>query len=490
MIFNFIINLSFGFQRNLLNFQDIVMRTELLSEILEKYLLDQESVIFFNIKTTNGTLGNYTIKEAYFLSNLAKIRPVIVYKGLNQSNVDRLSDMGNEMKQPSTTKSYLSITAYKPHLLNSLKYFSKINTNGKWIFIVAMKSEDVKDVFIKAWQDYQMSNIMFIFEKSYNKFHIAMFNPFDRSESSYGKFYEIEINKKNLNSILNLIEEFSRRYGRKIINYELKKLTVFGDGGFNSILDNQMEDLFDFAMKIKMKNIQIGQLTFKTINLRAEISVVDRGEVDIMISNRLVYPYGMKNITFLYPVYRTTLYYITRKHERLISQLNFHVLGAYDMKFKIIYILLFLTMVSIIHSQMNNNISESFLIIISILSLVSLPLSKLKIKKSHQRITIGFLWIFAVIVCGAFQGRIVSKLNHDEEVKEINSLKELVESNYSLTAITIVPNPLKPHFSGEHISEIYKKLYQRTQVSYNISDESISLNLEKTNHALLSEFIN
>jgi hypothetical protein len=317
-----------------------------------------------------------------------------------------------------------------------------------------------------------------------------MFNPFDRSESSYGKFYEIEINKKNLNSILNLIEEFSRRYGRKIINYELKKLTVFGDGGFNSILDNQMEDLFDFAMKIKMKNIQIGQLTFKTINLRAEISVVDRGEVDIMISNRLVYPYGMKNITFLYPVYRTTLYYITRKHERLISQLNFHVLGAYDMKFKIIYILLFLTMVSIIHSQMNNNISESFLIIISILSLVSLPLSKLKIKKSHQRITIGFLWIFAVIVCGAFQGRIVSKLNHDEEVKEINSLKELVESNYSLTAITIVPNPLKPHFSGEHISEIYKKLYQRTQVSYNISDESISLNLEKTNHALLSEFIN
>lgn len=466
--------------------KNISINTTLLEIILQKYLSDQESISFFNLKMTK-IIRNSTMTETSFFNVLERIKSIYIFKNIDQKLVNRINDMGDELKQPSVTKAYITVTSSKELLSENLKYLTQINSNGKWIFALGfMSSSDVEEILTKAWE-HKMSNILAVSEKV-GEYFVTMYNPFDRSENSVGKFYEIKISEKYLGDIISLMNNFSKRYGRKISNFHMVKAKLDDFHNFGSFADRQMEELFEFVMKTRMNCIALGATLgtkFDNGTLTGDLKLIYEGKVDIVFVNRLVAVYGTKNSTFLNPIAEADMLFIIKKHKKDISRLDFHVICSFDKYFRVIYIFIFITLVAIIHSQTGFELSESLIKVVSILSLVSLP-SLWRMNQTHQRFTIGFLWIFSVIVCGAFQGLVVSKLNSDETFREMNTLSELVNSEYDLKMMTHVQDPFKP-VDGRYINDVYRKLHEKTMHLDDFSAEMIESVLERPNQALLSE---
>jgi hypothetical protein len=184
---------------------------------------------------------------------------------------------------------------------------------------------------------------------------------------------------------------------------------------------------------------------------------------------------GSKNCAFLTPVTCVHLNYITKKAPKLHPLLDFLVLQAFDSKTKIVYAISVLAtivswyLLSVFRETVEieskrTGIIELFLIAVSIQTSVSASVRGLK--SLQHRIFLVVLLILALVMCNAFQGLIVSRLTQPPRSDDINTLEELIQRNFSLKAMVLIPNLFKPNEEESNVNEIQKQLYKRQRSNF------------------------
>lgn len=134
-----------------------------------------------------------------------------IWKITNNANKLEFHDMGAGIEDPSINKSYMVFVDLMETFFKFLFKFTKINSNGKWIFIFDNHTvEDVTLVFEEAWNKYTMLNILGVLVID-QKLQFCLYNPFQfnskgvRGVFHYFEFYEWnkadEIYKDRLNNL-------------------------------------------------------------------------------------------------------------------------------------------------------------------------------------------------------------------------------------------------------------------------------------------------
>jgi hypothetical protein len=185
---------------------------------------------------------------------------------------------------------------------------------------------------------------------------------------------------------------------------------------------------------------------------------------------------GSKNCAFLTPVTCVDLNYITKKAPKLPPLLDFLMLQAFDSKTKIVYAISVLAtivswyLLSVFRETVENEskrtgIVKLFLIAVSIQTSVSASVRGLN--SLQHKIFLVVLLISALVMCNAFQGLIVGRLTQPHRSDDIKSLEQLIQRNYSLKAMVLIPNLFKPNEDESKVNEIQKKIYQRQHSNFN-----------------------
>lgn len=98
-----------------------------------------------------------------FYNRFTKIQEVAIETWKITSNPDELEfhDMGKGIRSPSTVSGYIVFVDHIERFLGYLVKFSRINSNGKWIFLFNFQTfKEVELVFEQAWIRHKMLNIL------------------------------------------------------------------------------------------------------------------------------------------------------------------------------------------------------------------------------------------------------------------------------------------------------------------------------------------
>lgn len=232
---------------------DATQRWMLLESIIRKFVGNQASISIFDIDNTDILSRRKSVLHRI----INAITPVYVYKGLNESLARKITDMGDELEVPSTSKSYVVMSASTNLVARKLKCFASINTNGKWIFtLVLVDSADVDALLIKAWNEFKMANIFVIFSDIQSNLFVKSFNPFRLRENQHGTFFNEAVNMETLSKILRKVDGIYDKKVRNLQNYPLKATMFKETSDQNEILDMEMKKIFE---KILNTNFTIFQ---------------------------------------------------------------------------------------------------------------------------------------------------------------------------------------------------------------------------------------
>lgn len=228
---------------------------EHVERILRPLLKHQDSVTVFKVIPDNSLtlLKNHDAA----LQMIQSLVPVKVFDGIDESVVSMFHDMGDEYNSPSTIKSYFVLTDSTEELNQNLKFFSKINTNGKWIFaLIGVNSRQVELLLMEAWNVHKMTNILALFSDKHSKTFIKSYNPFNRSGSEFGSFWTSELNNETI-SMVDQIKNILQRKVTNLQNYPLKASIYPNKFQHNQILDETMKEVFEKALNIRLVLVHI-----------------------------------------------------------------------------------------------------------------------------------------------------------------------------------------------------------------------------------------
>lgn len=351
---------------------------------------------------------------------------------------------------------------------------------------------EAKEVLIKAWNDYRMSNIIVFCENEKFIITVVFYNPFDKNFNEEGRFWSFKVTSTNNVEIFDTIDElFNKRYGKKLSNFAMTKV-IMNDGFFNEnlVTERKSIEIIEHLLKTKMKTIEVKHFGSKLSNgtLVGVFKLIEDELVDISFTSQLVHNFGLNNTIFLQPTDSVYRLFVIKKNPTKTPKIFAHVSGAFDRNF--IYFYIFVLCILVVSIKMQNSETELTLIIlycVGVSSAVSVPM--IRYTKNHQRITFCSLLIFSMIICGAFQGCIVVKLRKNEKFKEMGTLQELVESNLNLMTISSVERPFKPS-NGSYINKLYEQLDKRTSSVLPLQNIKIMTQtyINKPNAALLSKY--
>lgn len=212
--------------------------------LLRKFLVNQESITIFSVYKSSELLG---IKRVY-LKILASIAPLIIYDRIDEALVEKIHDMGTEISLPSTTKAYFALSPSASLITQHLKFFSGINTNGKWVFAMrAVDQTEVDKVLQTAWTEHKMVNVLILFWDSNSKMFVKSYNPFVRMN----RFWTFEVLHENLDVILTKVENVFEKKVTNLRDYNFRA-TKFLDGFVhNNINDQEIMFIFEKVLKTK-----------------------------------------------------------------------------------------------------------------------------------------------------------------------------------------------------------------------------------------------
>lgn len=428
---------------------------------------NQKSVTFFNDNNDTCRDEKASASKLVVLKSLHKTSSVIFYNDLNLKLALNIHDMGFEINSPSITKGYLFLSRSARRTTKSLGLFSKINTNGRWIFVLSeVEVSEIKPLLIKAWTKYKMLNILiFLINISHEKFVLASFNPFELNGRKRGKFFIQNINHETIDVILN--------YSLGMLDKKIKNLHGFGldFGMFPSEttaspvydsnktfvkyedLDGKMAEMFGQYMNAKINyilppdNYEIGfRLPNKTFT--GSIGLVEYGHVDMACNCRLLLYQDTENCAYLNPIDVINMRYMVPKQNATAIKLQFSILQMFSFKVRCLFFIVVVTMmcfwflidgfsfVILQTDEKNFAFIDMIFYTVSVLSYVAIPGKKFR--KNHNRIILAFLLMFAIIMCSIFQGAVTSCLSNSGKFSDINTMEELIHSDLKLIALVIV----------------------------------------------------
>ena len=419
---------------------------------------------------------------------------LLVYHGLNDTLVDQINDMGDELVSPSTTKGYVAITGSLSILKQSVMWFENINTNGRWIiFLTDLNLEDAKDFLKDTWTNNKMLNILIIMAYTkQQKFNVISYDPFIlNDDETRGQFWNEEVNTDTKIGVLNYIDGILKAKVKNLHQYPLKVIMFESEMTAIPIYDNNGKiKHYKYIEGIVVQMIQRylncsieylqprdnSSMGFRALNgsVSGVLVEIEEGSVDFTGNVRLMIPIGTTNSTFLYPIDIVYLKYIVPKMDKIVLTLDFTVLQFFDYNARICFLLVFTLLIVlwmitgvvqkllIIPNDKNvksMGFSDKLFYLISMQCGVSIP--TWKFTRNHDRIIMSFLLLFSLIVCNAFQGEVTSKLSTNGKSKDINTLNDLINSDLKLVALVVIPDLFKPNADESNVNQIQKRLYKR-----------------------------
>ncbi|CRL07721.1 CLUMA_CG020675, isoform A [Clunio marinus] len=324
-----------------------------------------------------------------------------------------------------------------------------------------------------------MANILVFSLDKRLKLFVTSFNPFKKQGNNYGTFWSMQINKEKFSTILKAVENIFENKISNLQEYPLKGIFFRKE----DYLDEIMVDIFQKAFNVKYEIVLPRHGNFIGTRLangsfNGLLEDIEDGVADIGLNNRLLVPMNSTNCAFLNPVVVTEMKYITSKKFPPPTQIFHFVLQAYDIETRWIYFCCtILTLLSwyfldFIHHQLKavekREEIGKLLLIITAIQVSSTAYIRDNIP-SYQRILVGSLLIVSLIMCNAFQGEILRNLRSPQKSPDINSLEDLLQSDYELTAIIAVPDLFQPDENDSNVNHIQKRLYYRQTVSTNFS---------------------
>lgn len=244
----------------------------LFETILHAFLTKQDSITVFNVDQSLDS----TTYDDLVLQMMQSIKPVRIFDGMNEEFVKKYNDMGDELNLPSDTKSYFVLSTTTELLRSNFQFFSRINANGKWIFVIVnVDPKSVELLLINAWNEHKMANILVIFSDSHSKVFIKDYNPFKLVDGQHGSFWTSEINEKYILYISKHIENIFEKKVTNLHNYPLKASFYHGQYGYNRKYDEEMSRIFEkvlntqfsivnpnFGNSLSVDETFTGELTF------------------------------------------------------------------------------------------------------------------------------------------------------------------------------------------------------------------------------------
>lgn len=226
-----------------------------VEKILRPLLKHQDSVTVFKVIPDNSLkLFN---NHGSALQMIQSLVPVKIFDSIDEIIVNKFHDMGDEYNSPSTIKSYFVLSTATEVLDQHLKFFSKINTNGKWIFVlIDVNPRLIESLLMEAWNVHKMTNILALFSDKHSKTFIKFYNPFKRSGSEFGSFWTSELN----NETISMADEIKNMFERKVANlqnYPLKASIYPNKFQHNQILDDTMKEVFEKALNAQLMLVHI-----------------------------------------------------------------------------------------------------------------------------------------------------------------------------------------------------------------------------------------
>lgn len=221
---------------------------------------------------------------------------------------------------------------------------------------------------------------------------------------------------------------------------------------------------------------------------------IENGDTDFVFGTRLFMKLGTQNCAFLSPLDITNMKYVTRKSSKEEKLLNFHVLQAFETEANVFFFAATLSLILVwlfvdLMMKKIGRIEETLGIIKTILAVVSIQSSASvsldKYKTFSHRVIITVLLMSALIMTNSFQGLIVRNLTSPMKSNDVDTLKELIDKNFKLSAMVLIPNLFKPQDGDSNVNQIQKQIYFRQTPNLVIDFEKIKNVDEKS--AILSK---
>lgn len=228
-------------------------KNKFMTDILKTFFLNQASVTVFNVDSSLS-LPNY--KDA-MMQLVQSVAPFILYNRLDDELAAKITDMGDELSVPSTTKGYFIMNTCYVDIMHHLPLLSKINANGKWVVVlVNIEQRHVESFFINAWFSHKMANILVLLMNDLSSLVVISYNPFELVDNQYGSFWRSEVNDMSIESVLNNVDMIFERKVRNLQNYPFKAVQFNKNSIQNEIIDGIYLQIMQKILKSKFTFIQ------------------------------------------------------------------------------------------------------------------------------------------------------------------------------------------------------------------------------------------
>lgn len=196
-----------------------------------------------------------------------------------------------------------------------------------------------------------------------------------------------------------------------------------------------------------------------------------------------------RNTAFLNQVSICEWLYVIRKEAQPKSQLSCHLTEAFDKRARWAYGVVFISFALIwyllLKLQRKSSISFSKLLLLTI-GMQSAGSVNIRTNMSTSvRILLSSLLIFSLIMCNAYQGKIVSGLTNPKKLPDIDKLENLLDNGFNFTVFTLMPDFFKPNADFSNINKMQKRLYERQSLETNLNVENLKKVLGQPKHAAL-----
>lgn len=228
--------------------------------VTEKFFHGHRSITVFNVDETK------TLKTNQILQVLETVAPVKLFDYINENLVNKIHDMGDELDIPKTTTGYFIISESIAKVQKNLKYFSRINTNGKWFVILYdVKKTEVESMLITAFEKFKMLNVLSVYLDEVSELYVSSYFPFEINDNTQRpKIWTQILENKTILEILHQIEDIENKKIANLHQYTLKVSVVDKKlkSEFYDVMDSHIFEVFKKTLNCDFKFIVSRDGTF------------------------------------------------------------------------------------------------------------------------------------------------------------------------------------------------------------------------------------
>lgn len=202
-----------------------------------------------------------------------------------------------------------------------------------------------------------------------------------------------------------------------------------------------LSEKMNFKIEYYKEDFQDYGLEYPNGTFVGALQYVNDKLVEFSANTRILAKYNTTNCVYLRPLYPVPFVFVVPRRDPARISLNISILSSYDNPTKIIFIscmaLLILIWylvevfvvrgmtfmeIMLMYWQTQNNISITFGGVVS----------------DFQKLLLGTLLLFFIIITNTYQGNITSQLTAKPKSNNINSLEELLQTDFNFTTLAFI----------------------------------------------------